>query len=62
MLTLAEAAKFLRVHPITLYGMLRTGRLPGAFRIGQLWRINREDLEHFATGANQLGEALGHSR
>lgn len=49
-LTLPEAAKYLQVHPVTLYRLLKTGRLPGAFKIGRVWRINREALEHLATG------------
>jgi excisionase family DNA binding protein len=47
-LTLAEAASFLQVHPITLYRMLKADKLPGAFRAGRVWRFNREGLERFA--------------
>lgn len=47
-LTVREVAEQLRVSPITLYRLLKLGKLPGAFRMGRVWRINREALDRFA--------------
>jgi excisionase family DNA binding protein len=40
-----EAAMFLRVHRVTLYRMLKKGRIPGAFKIGRAWRLDLNELE-----------------
>ncbi len=39
-LTIPELAEHLRVHPTTIYRLLRAGRIPG-FRTGNLWRFDR---------------------
>ena len=44
--TVAEAAKFLRVNPMTVRRHIGAGRLPAA-RAGRSLRIRREDLEAF---------------
>jgi excisionase family DNA binding protein len=41
-LTLKEVSQILQVHPITLYKMVRAGKIP-SFRIGTDWRF-RKDL------------------
>ena len=43
-LTLAEAAKFLRVHPSTIYRLLKQRELSG-FRVGSDYRFTQEALE-----------------
>src|SRR5262245_43867296 len=48
-ITLAEAAKFLKVHRSTLYRMIRQNTLPGAFRVGNDWRINADKMWHGLT-------------
>lgn len=42
LLTTEEAAATLRLHPVTLRGMARDGRVDGAVRVGSRWRF-RED-------------------
>jgi excisionase family DNA binding protein len=49
-----EAASFLRVHRVTLYRMLKKGGIPGAFKIGRVWRLDLDELE-------RLLEKKGHS-
>lgn len=44
LLTAGEAAKILRVHPYTIYDLLRTKRLVG-FKINRRWRIYKKSLE-----------------
>ncbi len=43
-LTVAELAKYLRVHPATVYRLLKNGTLPG-FRVGSDWRFRAEDVD-----------------
>jgi excisionase family DNA binding protein len=43
-LTLEEAAEFLKVHPSTIYRLLRKHKIP-AFKIGSDWRFKRESIE-----------------
>jgi len=45
--SIREAAKFLQVHRVTLYRMLRRGRIPGAFKVGRVWRLDLEKIERF---------------
>jgi excisionase family DNA binding protein len=56
-LTVPEAAAYLRVHEQTVYELLREGRLRGV-KVGRSWRIHRTTLEAFIKGAPQhhLGE------
>lgn len=44
-----EAAQWLRVSPQTVYRLLRSGKLPGK-KIGQQWRIHKEDLVNYLRG------------
>jgi excisionase family DNA binding protein len=43
-LTVAEVADVLRVHPTTIYRLMKRGDLP-AFKIGENWRISSDALE-----------------
>ena len=43
LLTVADVAWLLKIHPNTVYRMIRDGRL-SAFKIGRAWRIHRENL------------------
>jgi excisionase family DNA binding protein len=44
LLTIQEAAHFLRLSRNTVYGLCRAGRLPAA-KIGREWRVRRSELE-----------------
>jgi excisionase family DNA binding protein len=44
LLTIEEAAHFLRLSRNTVYGLCRAGRLPAA-KIGREWRVRRSELE-----------------
>jgi len=53
-ITVRGLAEYLRIHPSTVYRLLKHGLLPG-FKVGSDWRFNREDIQRCAlTG---LGEA-----
>jgi excisionase family DNA binding protein len=43
-LTVAEVAILLRLHPTTVYRLVKRGDLPG-FKIGDNWRISSDALE-----------------
>jgi excisionase family DNA binding protein len=45
-MTLEEVAKFLHVHPSTVYRLLRQRRIP-AFKMGSDWRFNQESIERW---------------
>jgi excisionase family DNA binding protein len=45
-LTLEEVAQFLRVHPSTVYRLLRERTIP-AFKVGSDWRFNQESVERW---------------
>jgi excisionase family DNA binding protein len=45
-LTVDELASYLRVHPSTVYRLLKTGQLP-AFRVGSDWRFNLEAIDQW---------------
>jgi excisionase family DNA binding protein len=48
-LTVAEVARYLRVHPTTIYRLLRQNRIPG-FRVAHDWRFNTEEVDRWIKG------------
>jgi excisionase family DNA binding protein len=52
LLTLAEAAAYLRVHRRTMGRLLRDGTVPGS-KIGRQWRIRRADLDALLATTNR---------
>lgn len=45
-LKVSEVSDYLRVHPTTLYRLLKTHQLPG-FKIGNDWRISAEAMNRW---------------
>ena len=45
-MTVREVSAYLRVHPSTVYRMLKHGQLP-AFQIGADWRFNIEAIDRW---------------
>ena len=45
-LTVKEVSDLLRVHPSTLYKMVKRGRIP-SFRIGTDWRFLKDRVERW---------------
>jgi hypothetical protein len=45
LVTVSEAARFLRVQPGTVYKMFLLAEIPGAFRVSSIWRVNLAELE-----------------
>jgi excisionase family DNA binding protein len=45
-LTVKELSLYLRVHPSTIYRLLKAGQLP-AFKVGRDWRFNAEQIDRW---------------
>ena len=43
-MTVAEVSKYLKLSRMTIYGMIKTKRIP-ASRIGSQWRFFKEDID-----------------
>lgn len=52
LLTLENVAEYLRVHPSTIYRLLKKKQLP-AFKIGRDWRFNREAIDRWRVDAER---------
>jgi len=51
-LKVRDLSKYLRVHPSTVYRLLKAGKLP-AFRIGSDWRFNVEEIDRWRVEREQ---------
>lgn len=49
-LTVQEVSRYLRVHPSTIYRMLKKNQLP-AFRVGSDWRFTVEAIDKWRAEA-----------
>ena len=47
---LEEVATYLRVHPSTIYRLLKKKQLP-AFKVGSDWRFNQESIDRWRSNA-----------
>ena len=56
MLTIAEVAKYLKLHELTVRRLAREGELP-AFKVGRQWRIKRDLLESWIETRSGKGGA-----
>jgi excisionase family DNA binding protein len=45
-LTVKEVCDLLRVHPTTLYKLIRAGKIP-SFRVGSDWRFQQDLIERW---------------
>ena len=55
-MTAHEVARYLRVHPATLYRLLRQGRVP-AFKIGTDWRFIKNEVDQWMRRSEIRSEA-----
>jgi excisionase family DNA binding protein len=49
-LTVQNVAEYLRVHPSTIYRLLKNKQLP-AFRVGSDWRFDRKEIDRWRADA-----------
>ena len=47
-----EVSRRLDIHPESARRLVRQGRIPGAFKFGNKWLIERDKLEQFARTYN----------
>jgi len=52
-LTVRELSNYLRVHPSTIYRLLKKGQLPG-FKVGSDWRFNIEAIDGWRLGQGSV--------
>jgi excisionase family DNA binding protein len=60
-LTLTEVSELLQVHPITVYRLIKQGKLP-YFRIGRVLRFDADQLENWLQAKQQKAEARNDRR
>jgi excisionase family DNA binding protein len=60
-LTVRELCDYLRVHPSTIYRLMKDRQLPG-FRIGSDWRFNIEEVERWCTQLEAASHEVGGER
>jgi excisionase family DNA binding protein len=53
-----RAASYLKVHPTTVYMLLRVGRLNG-IKLGRAWQIPEESLAKYYREATHLSNVRG---
>jgi excisionase family DNA binding protein len=57
-LTLENVAQYLRVHPSTIYRLLKKRQLP-AFKVGRDWRFNLESIDRWRNDAERSRGSAG---
>ncbi len=57
-MTLEEVSEFLRVHPSTVYRLLKKHLIP-AFKVGSDWRFNRTSIEQWCNRLEASRNASG---
>jgi excisionase family DNA binding protein len=55
-ITVRELSNYLRVHPTTVYRLLKNGKLP-AFKVGSDWRFNVEAIDLWRRGQDSMALA-----
>jgi excisionase family DNA binding protein len=58
LVTVKELSTYLRVHPSTIYRLLKEGEIPG-FKLGSDWRFNLQAIDRWCLSQN---EATGELR
>jgi excisionase family DNA binding protein len=53
-MTVHEVAAYLRVHPSTIYRLLKHNQIP-AFHMGSDWRFNIETIDNWRLGQDKVG-------
>lgn len=56
-MTVQEVSVYLRVHPSTVYRLLKRNELP-AFRVGSDWRFNVEAIDRWRSQMEAGGQVL----
>ena len=54
MMTVREVSAYLRVHPSTIYRLLRRHEIP-AFQVGSDWRFNIQEIDRWRLTQEKFG-------
>jgi excisionase family DNA binding protein len=54
--TVKEVAKYLNLHEISIYRMIKRGEIP-AFRIGGCWRFTKERIDEWLRNSERGKES-----
>ena len=54
-MTVREVSAYLRVHPTTVYRLLKRNQIP-AFHVGSDWRLNIEAIDHWRLQQGKPGD------
>jgi excisionase family DNA binding protein len=57
-LTVRELSEYLRVHPSTIYRLLKNGQLPG-FKVGSDWRFDVETIDRWRASQSSMSTLEG---
>jgi len=60
-LTIKEAAELLRISPRSAYTLAQEGRMEGAVKIGNQWRVDRDALMAWVKEEGQANKVAGTS-
>ena len=61
LLNVEEVAKVLQLHAMTVYRLVREGKLPG-FKVGGRWRFHRSALEDWMVDRAQVARLEAENR
>ena len=57
-MALREVSAYLRVHPSTIYRLLKHNQIP-AFHVGSDWRFNVESIDRWIIAAGEAERLVG---
>ena len=60
-LTVGEVSQYLRIHPTTIYRLVRTNRIPG-FRVGSDWRFNTDAIDRWMSKQQSSVNVPSHNK
>ena len=61
LLNVEEVAKILQLHAMTVYRLVKEGKLPG-FKVGGRWRFHRSTLEDWMVDRAQVARLEAENR
>jgi excisionase family DNA binding protein len=60
-LTVRELSEYLRVHPTTIYRLLRAKQIP-AFQVGSEWRFDIDTIDRWRSEQEQAASTKRHHK
>ena len=61
LLNVEEVAKILQLHSMTVYRLVKEGKLPG-FKVGGRWRFHRSALDNWMVDREQVARLEAENR